>query len=83
MEFMYSSHSPLDVNQTAPSNLLLALTVRPCIPEVVDRISPGISNTLAEDQQDALFTFSFIPIYNLYMFRAVSLLETCRGYLSE
>ena len=48
MEFMNSSHSPLDINQTAPSKLVFTLTVRPPIPELAGRISPGISNTLAE-----------------------------------
>jgi hypothetical protein len=32
-----------------------------------------------KDQQDALFTFSFIPINNLYMFRA-GLLPIIRRY---
>ena len=53
MEFMYSSHSPLDVNQTAPSKVVLTLRVRPSIPDVADRISPGISNTLAEGFHDS------------------------------
>ena len=52
MEFRYSSHSPLDISQTAPSKLVLTLTVRPSIPEVAGRISPGISNTLAEGFRD-------------------------------
>jgi hypothetical protein len=54
MEFMYSSHSPFDVNQAAPSKVVLTMTVRPCIPEVADLILPGISNTLAEGFRDSL-----------------------------
>jgi hypothetical protein len=53
MEFMHSSHSPLDVNQTAPSKVVLTLTVRPSILEVAVRITPGISNTLAEGFRDS------------------------------
>jgi len=53
MEFIYSSHSPLDVNQTAPSKVVLNLRVRLSIPEVADRISPGISDTLAEGFRDS------------------------------
>jgi hypothetical protein len=59
MEFMYSSHSPFDVNQVATSKMVLTLTARPCIPDVADLISPGISNTLAEGCHDSpqfLFT---------------------------
>jgi hypothetical protein len=53
MEFIYSSHSPLHINQTAPSKVVLTLTLRPSIPEVADRISTGISNTLAEGFRDS------------------------------
>jgi hypothetical protein len=35
-----------------------------------------------KDQQDALFTFSFIPINNLYMFRA-GLLLIVRRYIYQ
>lgn len=53
MKFMYSSHWPLDVNQTATSRVVVTLTVRTSIPQVADRISPGISNTLAEGFRDS------------------------------
>ena len=50
---MYSSHSPLDINQTAPSKLVLTVTVRPSVPEVEGRISPRLSNTLAKGFRDS------------------------------